>query len=40
MSLSEVGRVIPNAPAGLEMRLDAKMRPTSLRRVKDNPPYP
>jgi hypothetical protein len=38
--ISEVGRVIPNAPVGLEMRPDAKMRATSLRRVTDNPPYP
>jgi len=30
---SEVGRVIPNAPAGLELE-------DQTRRVKDNPPYP
>jgi flagellar biosynthetic protein FliP len=38
-SVSEVGRVVPNAPVGLDTRLSNELSATPLRRVRDNAPY-
>jgi flagellar biosynthetic protein FliP len=39
MNTSEIGRVVPNAPVGLDTRLSNELSATPLRRVRDNAPY-